>query len=257
LNNLRETLKDNNVNYRLLLWVFLLTALSGAMNVYTILNLGTPASHHTGNASAISVSLYNSSVPSKSLLFLLFSFFSGSFLSGILYHDKNMKPRKRYGISLFFGGAVLILLEFLRAGEYKIYFISFWMGMQNGMFLTYKGALIRTSHITGYLTDAGFTLGSIIREKRKGLWRVSFYLISIFSFIIGGIGGNFLVDKVRFPLSVIGMIYISSGFYFFHIRKKAMERREAKDKVTESENSGKRLPVPGKTTEKEALYRPA
>lgn len=206
-------------NYRFITWIYWMTILTGAINVYAIKELGTPITHHTGNSSEIAISLYeNVDIPYR-LFVLLGSFFVGSTLSGILYYDKIRTPKKRYGFSLIVGGFALMVTEFLDLDSCRLFLLSLLIGMQNGMFIKYKGTLIRTSHVTGYLTDAGFALGSYIRGERTEFWKVKFYILSILFFIIGGIVGYVVLEVFDYPLSVIGILYLLCGLYYFYLRK--------------------------------------
>lgn len=62
--------------------------------------------------------------------------------------------------------------------------IALNMGIQNSMFITYRGMLVRTTHFTGYLSDAGFELGRAISGNRESLKKVSFcYIVMGLSFL--------------------------------------------------------------------------
>ena len=127
--------------------IMLLMIASGISNAYCVMNFKTPVTHHTGNATAIALSISDS----KRLIFLLAIF------------------------------STLI-------GEYAVYLLTFIFGFQNSLFLKYEGALIRSTHITGYLTDSAAIIGKYLRTKDSSRLHVSiFFLISIGFFILGGI----------------------------------------------------------------------
>ncbi|MDY2986484.1 MAG: YoaK family protein [Peptoniphilus sp.] len=220
MNKKSKAIKAHEIaNYRFVTWIYWMTMLTGAINVYAIKELGTPITHHTGNSSEIAISLYeNLDIPYR-LFILLGSFFIGSALSGILYYDKVRIPKKRYGISLIVGGSALIFTDFLNFESSMLFLISLLIGMQNGMFIKYKGTLIRTSHVTGYLTDAGFALGSYIRGRETEFWKVKFYILSIVFFIVGGFVGYIILENFNKPLGAIGVLYLLCGGYYFYLRE--------------------------------------
>ena len=41
------------------------------------------------------------------------------------------------------------------------------IGVENGLFVSYKGVVVRTSHITGSLTDAGVYIGHYLKGKKR------------------------------------------------------------------------------------------
>lgn len=213
--------KHRQANYKFLTWIYWMTTLTGAVNVYAIKVLGTPITHHTGNSSEIAISLYENLQLPYRLFVLLGSFFIGSALSGILYYEKIRTPKKRYGFSLIVGGIILMILNFFDVEILQLTLISIWIGMQNGMFIKYKDALIRTSHVTGYLTDAGFALGAFVRGEKTELWKVKFYSLSVIAFILGGYLGYIILDKVAYPLMMIGFLYCVCGLYYFYLRTSA------------------------------------
>ncbi len=40
------------------------------------------------------------------------------------------------------------------------------IGVENGLFISYKGVVVRTSHITGSLTDMGVYIGHCIKKEK-------------------------------------------------------------------------------------------
>ncbi len=63
-------------------------------------------------------------------------------------------------------------------------------GLQNGMFSNYRGMVLRTSHMTGTLTDLGILLGR--RDHRNGqAWKGVLLATTLATFVGGGIAGSY------------------------------------------------------------------
>ncbi|MDO5041219.1 MAG: YoaK family protein [Peptoniphilus sp.] len=203
---------NNEIN--ILLWIFILTFLAGAINVYTIKKFGVTTSHHTGNASNIAIKFCEGNFAVHRLAMLVVCFFAGSSISGFLFHKKNMQDKIPYVISLIFMGSMLMMLEILNCGSGTVYFLAFFIGLQNGMHIKYKGITVRTSHITGYLTDGGFSFGTFLKGDTKALGKTVFFSISILVFIMGGITSYLAIDTFQNPLIIYGVLYVISGVYY-------------------------------------------
>lgn len=199
----------------LTLWILLLSFASGYANVVAILGHLWPVSHMTGLTSQLALALAQGESEVMILLirgFLLF--FLGGVLSGILFHEKSFKLEGRYGGILFLGGMVIFLL---RDSSFLYLFLFFYMGLVNGMFIHYRGILVRTTHVTGYLTDASFELGLAFRGKKIQFWKIGFYLGSIFLFFLGGYAATLSGVKTTRLLSYL---YLLLGAYYFAIRRR-------------------------------------
>ena len=77
---------------------------------------------------------------------------------------------------MFSGGSLVFLLK---DSPLLHLFLFFYMGVLNGMFIFYKDVVVRTTHVTGYLTDAGFELGAALRGGSGHGWKILFYLGSL------------------------------------------------------------------------------
>lgn len=210
-------------NSWLTIWILLLSFASGFSNVVALRSFLWPVSHVTGLASQMAMSLAQGQTD---LVFMLFRgfvlFFLGATVSGILFHERKFQPGKRYGILLSIGALIIFAL---RNSSHLHLFLFFFMGLNNTMFILYRGILVRTTHITGYLTDAGFELGAIIRQGTFRLWRLAFYLISIGLFMAGGVLAA--LPKIS-PVVPLSLIYAALGVYYFILRRIALAAAKAK-----------------------------
>ncbi|MCF6808646.1 DUF1275 domain-containing protein, partial [Thiotrichales bacterium 19S9-11] len=73
--------------------------------------------------------------------------------------------------------------------SYCGYLLAATMGLQNSMTTHYGSALIRTTHMTGTVTDLGILISYWLKRKHVSFWKIKIYLILIISFLIGSIVG--------------------------------------------------------------------
>ena len=70
-------------------------------------------------------------------------------------------------------GVCILLLAAAALAEHEssVYLAAMAMGMQNGMATTYSGAVVRTTHMTGIVTDIGLLVGRIAGRYVRG-WSI-------------------------------------------------------------------------------------
>ena len=204
------------------IWIALLSLLAGMVNVISLLLFFIPTTHFTGNITQFVLAFNEGDWATMvELLGLILCFLGGGILSGMLFSKKKFEPTKRYGLLLIlFGSMMLLLFIFGLRDEKWLYFFSFVVGTQNGMFIFYHGIIVRTSHFTGYLTDIGVVLGRLIRGQKKDRWKVLFYFTSMVCFGIGGTISFLLYEKFgAATIIAVGIGYIIVGSYYFSFRK--------------------------------------
>ena len=159
-----DTLKDR----RFKIWIAFLTFLSGFINVGAIRSFSLPVSHHTGNVSHLALSIAHKNIAEVCIITsAILAFFAGAFFSGLLFHQRKFGLKKRYGILLMGLAMIFLSLALFKTPQIlKVSALSFAAGVQNAMFIFYGDILVRTTHITGYLTDAAFALAMCLRGKK-------------------------------------------------------------------------------------------
>ncbi|MGX6591679.1 Uncharacterized membrane protein YoaK, UPF0700 family [Cetobacterium ceti] len=213
----------DRINRTLLCWVNSLTFLSGGINVAAIVAYSITVSHLTGNLSKVPIDIENGDFTSLyTLMGILTMFLTGSTVSGVLIGEKNFTFGKRYGWTLEVMAFILIGGQIIfDGGKNLIFVLSFLMGLQNGLFIMYKGAVTRTTHVTGSFTDLGIYLGHYLKGDKSVLWRIKYYIYNIFSFALGGgvgaTGYSFFSENFFYFL---GIGYIIAGAFYFRLRKK-------------------------------------
>lgn len=171
----------------LMLWISALILLGGWVNGASVIRFGLSVSHMTGNttqlvlASGRQIAVWVGDVGGVLLCFLL-----GAMVAGMLFPDRTLRPVRRYGAVLFGMAISMAVLDLVFAEHRPIVFVlAALLGIQNGMFIHYRQVLVRTTHLTGTVTDLGFALGSVLCGHRNQLWKVFFYGANLLCFVLG------------------------------------------------------------------------
>ncbi len=150
---------------RLPRWVeygaFLLALLAGCVNAVGLLGFQHQAiTHLSGTVTQLGNSLLTGVDSTIHLLFIVFSFLIGSAFSGFFIESSAIKLGRCYGVALCIEGSLLLLsLGFLVQGNvYGQYLAPAACGLQNAMITTFSGAVVRTTHMTGIITDLGIMI---------------------------------------------------------------------------------------------------
>ena len=211
-----DSLKDR----RFKIWIAFLTFLSGFINVGAIRSFSLPVSHHTGNISHLALSIAHKNITEVFIIAsAILAFFAGAFFSGLLFHQREFGLKKRYGILLMGLAMIFLSLALFKTPQIlKVSAISFAAGVQNAMFIFYGDILVRTTHITGYLTDAAFALAMCLRGKKDKFRFFLFYSLNILFFLAGGIIAGLIKISSFFIASAC--LYLIAGLYYFMMREK-------------------------------------
>ena len=200
--------------------IHLLTFIAGFLNGVFFIIAGTAVSHHTGTITRAALTLSQGAVAeAAAFLLLILSFYIGACISGMLFHKSDCTFSKRYGILLLVFSTVFFAIAVLRPPLQIVLIITcVILGIQNGMFIPYDGILIRTSHFSGYLTDAGHAMGKVIRGKRQELQRGVHYLSGIVCFAAGAAASAFM-PSIAFFYIIAVLYFFTAVFYFAFIGK--------------------------------------
>ena len=81
---------------------------------------------------------------------------------------------RRYGVALCVEGGLLLTACYLLNlnSLYGQYCASAACGLQNAMITTFSGAVVRTTHMTGIVTDLGLMIGAKLRGENFGFCRI-------------------------------------------------------------------------------------
>lgn len=188
---------------------------AGVINAIAFLGFAHQAATHvTGLFSHLSIALFQLDTSQIELTsFVILSFFSGAIISGMILRDAQLKIGGHYSVTLILECLLLVFstLGFRSGSPWGEYFASMAAGLQNAMVSTYSGAIVRTTHLTGILTDLGVLIGNALRGLPVDIRRISLLLILIISFLLGGLLGTFLYTRFAYmamfcPALIIGIL---------------------------------------------------
>ena len=202
----------------------LLAASAGCINVVGFLSVQHQAiSHLTGTVSMLGLELAQANWPmAMHATVVLAAFFIGCVFSGLIIRHKELKSGYPYGTALALESSLLVAATYFLRHEIVLgsYLAAMACGLQNAMATTYSGAVIRTTHVTGIVTDLGIALGQLARRESIDRRRMGLYLVLLSSFFLGGVGGavgfQFLgYNILLFPAAFTGL----AGARYFLVTK--------------------------------------
>lgn len=203
-------------------WVLLggciLAFLAAAVNADFMLRLGISVSHLTGDLSRItSEAVQTGGHWSREAVLLCFSltgFVGGAATAGFFIHHPNLQLARPYGRSVIFVGFLLMTTYPLSPHHVQLTgFVAAWAcGMQNALATRYRGLVLRTTHITGLLTDFGQLIGMRLRGHPIEIWKITTPLLLATSFATGAAAGALLNLKAGIPVTLAcGITYVIGG----------------------------------------------
>jgi uncharacterized membrane protein YoaK (UPF0700 family) len=208
-------------------WLFVggcaLVLNAGFINTVTFLGFQHRfVSHMTGNVAQVGLELSQGGFSAAlDVLLVIAMFVLGATVNGLVIGSSNFSVNQRYSVVLLAQTALLssALLWMDRGGEATVnaeYVVAVVCGMQNSMTTIYSGAVVRTTHLTGALTDLGSALGHWLRGDRSEGWRIVFFACSAAFFALGsalGIYGmaRFQLDALWISVAVYGLLTIGAG----------------------------------------------
>ena len=184
-------------------WVFAgavsLAALAGYVNVVVLGVFHVPVSHMSGAVSRLSTDIAMADRGDlREILSIVVGFLAGAVFSGALIGSRRLVPGRRYGVALFVEGVVLALATLLlaRGAAAGVTLAAVACGIQNAMASSYYGLVLRTTHVTGIVTDLGVMLGHWLRHRRLKPWKFLLLLSILAGFFGGGVAGALASTRV-------------------------------------------------------------
>ena len=209
---------------------FVLAFVAGAINAGGFLAVGQYTSHMTGIVSAMADNLV---LGSAGLVRVgagaLTAFVAGAACSAILINFGRRKGlHSEYAFPLLVEAALLLLFGVLGARlanvdgltlPLAVLLLCFMMGLQNAVITKISGAEVRTTHVTGVVTDIGIELGKMLYWNSPALEssariqadpaRLRMLTTLVASFFLGGFLGAYGFQQVGYTATIpLAMILI-------------------------------------------------
>jgi uncharacterized membrane protein YoaK (UPF0700 family) len=152
---------------------------AGFINSIALGVFRSPVSHMTGAVSYLGIEFAGGHYPNAvATLSIILAFMVGAGLAGLIVGAQNLAPGRRYGAALCCEGGLLAMAMILLVSgrSFGVSLIAMACGLQNATTSSYCGLMIRTTHVTGTVTDIGVMLGHWLRhqhiERRKLVFMV-------------------------------------------------------------------------------------
>ncbi|MBR7780295.1 YoaK family protein [Undibacterium rugosum] len=159
-----------------------LAAIAGAINAGGFLAVGKYTSHMTGMLSeAADDFVLGRWMSALAALFMLLSFAAGAASTALMVHFARDRQLRYIYTPVLLLEAALLLVFGLTGTELQTHalvtvslttvLLCYLMGLQNALITKISNAEIRTTHVTGLVTDLGIELGKLLywRRARKQL----------------------------------------------------------------------------------------
>lgn len=215
---------------------------AGTVNIYGFVNLGVFTTNITGHVGEFALSFELSRwLAVQKITFWLLAFGLGSFSSALFIGlFKKKHPRLSYALPIL---TEIILLTWcllihnqLGAHSKQILILLYAMGIQNGIVSVVSGKVVRTTHLTGMITDIGIGMGKFLLRQGNKIYVLRSLLLNlsvVFSFTIGGILSTFLTMEYneKVLLLPIGLLISALIFDFNRITKTMNKMLRFRDRL--------------------------
>lgn len=152
----------------------------------------------------------------------MIGFLLGATISGAAVHHPRIDLTRPYGRMITFVGLLLLVSQWmmLRNAQAAIGLGALACGMQNALATRYRGIVLRTTHLTGLLTDLGVSIGMRLRGHSVSAENMRIPVLLIASFLLGAAAGFGSIYFFKLPIiAITGSIYVAAGiarFFFWH-----------------------------------------
>ena len=184
-----------------------LAFIAGFVNAGGFFLVGRYTSHMTGLLSEVA----DMSATGNLWIAVILVGFIGCFVAGstvttmMVLISRRFALHAQFSLPLLVEAALLSLITglFLTMEPQLVFVIAifcFLMGLQNALITKASTSVVRTTHVTGMVTDLGIELGrSLMLESRlqrsASLTRVVLFFLVLVSFLFGGITGAVLISQ--------------------------------------------------------------
>ncbi|KAJ9468955.1 hypothetical protein DIPPA_35600 [Diplonema papillatum] len=231
----------------LILFGCFLSLSAGFVNTVAILHGGLTVTHVSGSTANMAQNLVRGEYTlAGNPAIIVTGFLLGAITSGMGVGSGKFVLGHRYGVFILTIGCLMLLGTLLLETDdvngmvtYGIW--AYAAGMQNAMCTSFSGAVIRTTHVTGMLTDIGMCVGHWIRyrllitdKKHVDTWKMRVLVPQYLSFVMGAMLSARAVEGIGFraayfpsgALIVVGLVYIvmaSTGVFDGFLEEERVE----------------------------------
>jgi uncharacterized membrane protein YoaK (UPF0700 family) len=157
-----------------------LALIGGFVNSAGFILIGTFTSHVTGTVGRFSNDLAALEWDAAGLAFtMILAFFTGAFIASMMIESNFLgKAANAYGVALVTEAFLLVAFMIIarltvgahpRVKDAEAMILCMAMGMQNSLVTRMSGAVVRTTHLTGVITDIGIEAARWFRWWRGTL----------------------------------------------------------------------------------------
>ncbi len=214
-----------------------LAFIAGAINAGGFMVVQQYTSHMTGILSlAVDSIALNHWLSAVSMIFYILFFICGAATTAIMVlYARTFHMYSQYALPLAFEALLLIMFGITNSKYmpqmhldtfYIIALLCYLMGLQNAVITKLSDTAIRTTHITGMVTDIGIEIGKLLFFCKKGSAKhtksnkdkISLHLSIVLSFLIGGVSGAYGFKYIGF-VSVLPLAGYLLFISYMPIRK--------------------------------------
>ena len=198
---------------------FILAACAGLTNAIAVLGFTHNAiSYLTGMVAKSSIELAQANLQALiPTISIITAFFVGAMLSGFVVKNQSLCQSRSYGVGLLLESTLLFFAYLFFSREYFVgeLLAAAACGLQNAMVTTYSGAIIRTTHLTGIISDLGASVGHWLAGKQHSKKKILIHSMLVGGFFCGGVLGTFLYSALKYTALLIpaGIIFITGAAY--------------------------------------------
>lgn len=213
---------------------FALAFVAGAANAGAFLSVRIYTSHMTGIVSSVADNL---ALGEFGLVLgavgALVSFLAGAMTSAIMInHGRRRALRSQFALPLLLEAVLFLVFGLMGAtlanvkGLFvpaTVVLLCFMMGLQNAVITKISGSVVRTTHLTGVITDLGIELGKLVYWNQPDgsaaapvmadRARMATLACLVVSFLVGGVLGALGFSHIGYlaTLPLAGILFFLSS----------------------------------------------
>lgn len=234
----------------------ILAFVAGSVNAGGFLAVGVYTSHMSGLVSGFADSLILGQLKfAFAALIYVFSFFCGAVSSSLLVNwGRYRRLHSEFALAIMLEAFLLLLFGLLAANlvfdiylaaETTIALLCYIMGLQNSLITKVSHAVIRTTHMTGVITDLGIEVGRFIFGKSMGLdarfhaKKTGLLAGLLLAFLLGGILGAWSFSRFGYVsvLPLAGLLaLVALGPVLDDLSRRGRKRPQTPPLETSGEN---------------------